>query len=143
MRDAKGTSALSTRSANLRVVHLLEAPEAALTLARWFVEEWAPWYGPSGEGDAEGDLAACCRRDNLPICLVALGLDDEVLGTIALKAESVGSELGVGPWLAAFLVGIEHRSKGVGTALVAAMEARPSAWGSRQSTYPATQPMAY
>ena len=105
-----------------RIVHLLEAPEALPTLARWFVEEWAPYYGPDGPGDAERDLAACRGRDELPICLVALSGGNEVLGTVALKSESVGSELEVGPWLAAILVGEDHRGRGVGTALVAAIE---------------------
>jgi GNAT superfamily N-acetyltransferase len=107
---------------DFHIVHLLEAPKAAPTLARWFVEEWAPWYGPDGAGDAGHDLAACRSRNELPVCLVALNMDDQVLGTAALKSESVGSELGVGPWLAAFLVGKEHRGKGVGTALVEAIE---------------------
>ncbi len=107
---------------DFRIVHLLETPKAAPTLVRLFVEEWSPWYGPDGLGDAESDLAACCSRNQLPICLVALDMDDEVLGTAALKSESVGSELGVGPWLAAFLVGKDQQGKGVGTALVEAIE---------------------
>ena len=107
---------------SVRILHLLDAREAMPTLVRWFEEEWAPWYGPSGPGDAESDLAACRGRDMLPICLVALDAENEMLGTAALKTESVGSELGFGPWLAAFLVGREHRGRGVGAALVAAIE---------------------
>ena len=45
-----------------------------------------------------------------------------VLGTAALKSDSVGAELGLGPWLAALLVPYEHRHKGIGTALVSAIE---------------------
>ncbi len=103
---------------NIRIIHLSEMPEIAATLERWFIDEWTPWYGPEGPGDAESDLAACRSRDGFPICLVALSMDDEVLGTAALKSESVGSELGVGPWLAALLVGKGHERKGVGTTLV-------------------------
>jgi GNAT superfamily N-acetyltransferase len=104
------------------IVHVLDAPEAVPTLARWFVEEWSPWYGPDGPGDAQADLAACSSRSELPICLVALNGDNDALGTAALKSESVGSELGVGPWLAALLVGREYRGKGVGSSLVEAIE---------------------
>lgn len=112
---------MATRQ-DLSIVHLLEAPGAAPVLARWFVEEWTPWYGPDGQGDASRDLAACRSRDQLPVCLVALNTEREVLGTVALRSESVGSELGAGPWLAALLVGKNHRGKGVGTALVEAIE---------------------
>ena len=106
----------------MRIVHILDAPEAVPTLARWFVEEWSPWHGPDGPGDADADLAACSSRSELPICLVALNRDSDALGTAALKTESVGGELGGGPWLAALLVGREHRGKGVGTRLVEAIE---------------------
>ena len=111
-----------TDKPNFRIAHLIDAPGAAPVLARWFVAEWGPWYGPGGDGDAEADLAACRVRDALPLCLVALGPGDVVLGTAALRDESVGSELGVGPWLAGLLVAPEHRGRGVGAALVAAIE---------------------
>ena len=111
---------------DIRIRRLVDTPAAAPVLAAWFAAEWAPWYGPEGPGDAAADLAACSSREALPICLVALGAADQVLGTAALKAESVGSELGVEPWLAALLVGADHRGRGVGTALIAAIEAE--AW---------------
>ncbi len=107
---------------DLRIVHLLEVPEVVPVLVRWFVEEWAPWYGPHGQGDAESDLTACRNREKLPVCLVALHSNGTVLGTASLKRESVGSELGVGPWLAALLVAKDRRSQGIGTALIEAIE---------------------
>lgn len=106
----------------MRIVHLLDAPEAVPTLVRWFVAEWEPWYGPAGDGDAESDFAACRDRGALPICLVALNEASAALGTAALRDESVGSELGVGPWLAGVLVSKENRGAGVGKALIAAIE---------------------
>jgi len=113
----------------MRIAHLVDVPEAAATLVRWFVEEWAPWYGPGGAGNAEEDLAACRSREALPICLVAVGEDGEILGTAALKSDSVGSELGVGPWLAAILVGKARRGQGIGSALVAAIEGEAARLG--------------
>ena len=64
---------------------------------------------------------ACCDSDELPVCMVAID-GGMAVGTAALKAESVGSELGVGPWLAAVLVPPEHQGQGIGSALVAAIE---------------------
>ncbi|MEM7446131.1 MAG: GNAT family N-acetyltransferase [Pseudomonadota bacterium] len=91
-------------------------------LAKWFCQEWDPYYGEDGPGDADADLKACLNRDTLPIVVVALGPDGALLGTAALKDQSVGSELGVGPWLAALLVATDKRGQGIGTALVSAIE---------------------
>ena len=106
-----------------RIVHLLDAPEARPLLVRWFVEAWAPWYGPEGDGDAEADLAACDSRDRVPLCLVALGPNGAPRGTAMLRAESVGRELGAGPWLSALLVAETHRRQGIGRALIEAVVA--------------------
>jgi len=107
---------------DIRMVLLADAPDLVPKLTDWFLDAWAPYYGPSGPGDAEADLMGCCNRDHLPIAVIARDEQGGLLGTAALKRESVGSELGVGPWLAAFLVGKDHRGKGIGTALVGAIE---------------------
>lgn len=103
---------------------LVDALDKIPLLTRLFVAEWEPYYGPEGPGEAEKDLNECCNRDELPLALVALGDDGAVLGTAALKHESVGSELGLGPWLAALCVPIEHRERGIGSALVEAIESK-------------------
>ena len=107
---------------DLQIVHLTEVPEVVPTLVDWFTAEWAPWYGPEGEGNVEADLAACLNRQALPICLVAFDKSKQMVGTASLKDDSVGSEYGVGPWLAGLLVGGAFRRAGVGSALVAAIE---------------------
>ena len=107
---------------NFRIAHLVDTPAALSTLIRWFIDEWEPWYGPDGGGDAESDLADCSSRDALPICLVALGAEAEVFGSVALRTESVGDDLGVGPWLAGFLVGRAYRGQGVGRGLAEAIK---------------------
>ena len=107
---------------NMRIGHLIDSPDIAPILAKWFIDEWGPWYGPNGQGNAESDLAECSSKNKLPICLIAVDENGQMLGTAALKTKSVGSELGVGPWLAAVLVSQEHKGKGVGTALVKAIE---------------------
>ena len=102
--------------------HLRELRFAIEVLAAWFVEEWEPWYGPQGDGDAEADLRACMQRDGLPVCLVALGGDCEVLGTVALREDPVGSELAPGPWLTGLLVAPDARGQGIATELVERLE---------------------
>ena len=41
---AEGQRPGVTKGGAFRIVHLLDAPQAAPTLARWFVEAWAPYY---------------------------------------------------------------------------------------------------
>lgn len=106
----------------IRLVHLPDAADKIAVLEQWFIQEWEPWYGPAGQGDASADLTACLVRDQLPSCLLALNSGDEVVGTASLKHESAGSERGVGPWLSAVLVHKEHRRQGIGTSLVGAVE---------------------
>jgi len=112
-----------------QIVLLADAVATIPLLTRLFIEEWGPYYGPDGPGDAEKDLLESCNRDDLPVALVALHDDGTVLGTAALKKESVGSELGLGPWLAAFYVPIEHRKRGIGSALVEAIENKARSFG--------------
>jgi len=113
---------MSHKADAVTIRHLLEVSGALSVLARWFVGEWAPYYGPEGPGDAEADLKAASDRDRLPLCLVALDAAGEVTGTIALRAESVISHRHLTPWLAALLVAPERRRGGIGTALIAAVE---------------------
>ncbi len=105
-----------------RIRHLFEVPERLPELARCFIEEWGPYYGPSGPGDALADLAAAGDRDRLPLCLVALDPSGAVLGTAALRAQSIVSHPHLGPWLAALWVASAHRGRGIASALVAAVE---------------------
>jgi len=102
--------------------HLVDVPHAVPILTRWFIEEWEPYYGPDGSGDAEADLRGAKSKDSLPVCLVAIDDAGNVVGTAALKMESVPSHRHLTPWLAAVLVAPEHRRRGVCTALIAAVE---------------------
>jgi GNAT superfamily N-acetyltransferase len=107
---------------DITVRHLIDLPDALPVLTRWFVDEWEPYYGLEGPGDAEADLRAAKTKNGLPTCLVAIDNAGDVVGTAALKAESVASHGHLTPWLAAVLVAAEHRRQGVGTALIAAIE---------------------
>ena len=106
----------------IAIRQLAEIPEVIPVLARWFVAEWEPYYGPNGSGNAETDLQAALDPHRLPRCLVALDTDGEPVGTVSLRQESLPSHRHLGPWLAALLVEPSSRRAGIGTALVATLE---------------------
>ncbi|MDH3472283.1 MAG: hypothetical protein OEM59_01215 [Rhodospirillales bacterium] len=103
-------------------VLLADRPDLIPTLAGWFARVWAPYYGPGGPGDAAADLRAGCRRDRLPVCLVAVDAGGAALGTAALKETSVAERPDLGPWLAALVVPPEFAGQGVADFLVAVIE---------------------
>ena len=108
---------------SLRIESLADHIELVPQLQEWFEQEWRPYYGPEGPGNALEDLRACCNRDQLPIALIALH-NDELCGTAALKHESVSTHRHLAPWLAALLVAPEFRRRGIAERLIEAIEQR-------------------
>ena len=106
----------------ITIRYLADVLEAVPRLVEIFVAEWEPYYGIAGKGDAKQDIMVCCRYDDIPIAIVALNDAGEVIGTGALKAESLGSVPGQEPWIAALVVEKSNRGKGIGSALIAALE---------------------
>ncbi|MCR9135844.1 MAG: GNAT family N-acetyltransferase [Alphaproteobacteria bacterium] len=113
---------MQAAKSDIRIVPLADVTDTIAELADLLVAEWEPYYGPRGPGNAVDDLRARCNRNELPIALVALDIDNKPLGTAALKQDSVGSKPGQAPWLAALVVNPLHRGNGIGTLLVAAIE---------------------
>lgn len=106
---------------SLQIELLADHPEAIPMLQAWFEQEWEPYYGPDGPGNAQEDLWTSCNRDKLPITLIAV-YEGEVCGTAALKVESVSTHKHLTPWLAALLVSPAFRRRGIGEQLIAAIE---------------------
>ena len=109
---------------NPTIQHLSDRPACLEELVQWYIREWAPWYGPGGGGDANADLAACLNGATLPLCLIAHDSHDRLVGTASLRRTSIGSDQFKGLWLSAVLVAESHRRQGIGTALIAGIEAQ-------------------
>jgi GNAT superfamily N-acetyltransferase len=105
----------------LRIEHLADYPEAIPILKEWFESEWGSYYGPTGPGDAQRDLLADAHRGALPLGIVALD-EHELCGVAALRAESIVTHAHLRPWAAAGLVKPCLRRRGIGTALIRALE---------------------
>ena len=105
-----------------KIIYLADARELIVPLAPMFIDEWEPYYGRQGPGDAETDLNDCCNHDEIPLALVAIGEDHEILGTAALKARSIDTHRHLSPWLAAMFVVERYRGQGIGVALIEEIE---------------------
>lgn len=107
------------------MVSLHEAPDLTPLVVRWYVEHWAPYYGPAGPGDAEADLRATLgirgSGSGLPVCLVALDAEGQAVGSVSLRAASI-SHPELSPWVTGAVVPASHRGAGIGERLLIAAE---------------------
>lgn len=100
----------------MRVELLADHLDALPQLAELFMAEWAPYYGPNGPGNALADLKSRCRRDTIPIGLVAIDAF-EILGTVAIDRDPTTQ---LEPSIVGLLVLPDRRGEGVATALLQA-----------------------
>jgi GNAT superfamily N-acetyltransferase len=112
----------------LRIEQLADHPEVLPILKEWFETEWTSYYGLAGPGDAQNDLWSYAHRGALPIGVVAF-YENALCGVAVLKSESITTHAHLGPWVAAGLVSPLYRRRGIGTALVRALEATASSLG--------------
>jgi predicted N-acetyltransferase YhbS len=103
-------------------VHLI--PE----LAHLHFNEWGR-YRPNDTVDARIErLRTCCGKNSLPTIVVALS-GAKLCGSAMLVANDMDTRPDLSPWLAGVYVKVEHRSKGIGSALVTRIVTEAAALG--------------
>jgi GNAT superfamily N-acetyltransferase len=107
------------------IADLADHPAVIPTLAQWFHAEWSYLYPERTGADVERQIAERAQKTAIPLALVALG-DDQPVGTVCLKVHDMDTRTDLTPWLAGLYVAAPWRRRGVGAALVAAIEARAS-----------------
>jgi len=100
----------------MKIELLADHRHAIPTLARWYEDEWPPYYGAGGPGDATADLESRLNRNVIPVGLVALDMD-RVIGTAALATDAA---TGLAPSVVGLLVREAFRGRGTGRALIEA-----------------------
>lgn len=90
-------------------------------VAAWLRSEWPAWYGPAGPGQADDDVARYGRAHGLPHGLLAFA-DGRPCAFGVLKPDAVPGFEGRGPWLGAGYVEPALRGRGIGLALVQALQ---------------------
>lgn len=103
------------------IAHLAGHKEIIPTLARWFYQEWAYLHPDRTLEDVERLIGERTNTTKIPVALVAFE-GGELLGTVCLKVHDMDTRLDLTPWLAGLYVTAPWRRKGIGTALVSAIE---------------------
>ena len=98
------------------------------TLEAWFESEWPVWYGVGGRGSARQDLLAYANLGSVPFGLVAFQ-SGVPCGFVALKREVFPSHPHLSPWAGAAYVEPSLRRRGIGGALLLALEPHAQALG--------------
>ena len=100
------------------VDYLCDYPAALTVLAEAFRRESPDYFREWSASDViDRLLTPSLQRDALPLTLVAVE-GDTVVGTIALRHDSITTHRHLGPWLAALHVLQPFRGRGIGTLLI-------------------------
>lgn len=103
------------------IAYLADHKDVIPTLAHWFYEEWAYLHPDRTFEDVKRLIAERTNKTKIPVALVAFD-GNELLGTVCLKTHDMETRPDLTPWLAGLYVAKPWRRKGVGAALVKAIE---------------------
>ena len=101
----------------VEIAPLVDRPHLIHEIAE---EAWQEW-GYSSPDRCADDLSRTAR-DELPVCEVAV-VDDAAVGVVSLIECNLPPRCELSPWLAGLYVWPAHRRRGIGAALVRALEA--------------------
>jgi predicted N-acetyltransferase YhbS len=105
----------------MKIVPLVERPDLAVQVAVWGHGEWG--HLNSGETLEQRIIRIRGKMnvDRVPVAFVALGDDGGITGTASLIFDDLEGDPR-NPWLASVYVPVEHRKKGIASALVRTVE---------------------
>lgn len=107
----------------LTLSYLADCPEHLPTVAAWVYGEWGDHMPP---GFTVEDLARTFRghlqRERIPLTLIAFW-DRQPVGSASIYVHDLEVRPELTPWLAAVYVAPAYRRRGIGSALVQAVEA--------------------
>jgi GNAT superfamily N-acetyltransferase len=110
-----------------QIVHVREQPQHLMTVAEWIHRQWWSETDTPVESIARW-LETHLGESGFPTTLMAVS-DDEVVGSVSLHETEADDRPDYKPYLGALFVKPSHRGRGLGQALVRAVEAHASQLG--------------
>jgi GNAT superfamily N-acetyltransferase len=115
----------------VKVEFLADHKDAVPSLAGWFYQEWSFFYPDKTVKDFQRMIRKRANRDRTPLTLVAYR-GQELLGTVSLKSQDLGTPRNLSPWLTSLYVKEDRRHQGIGGMLVTEMEKTARGLGFRK-----------
>jgi GNAT superfamily N-acetyltransferase len=114
---------------SLEFIYLAERPEALLTVASWYFDEWGHFHPGRTIDDTRERLKGTLNIDQIPFILLGLK-DEKVVGAAELKYREMAD---IFPekehWLGGVYVAAEHRGNGIGLRLAEEITTRAPEYG--------------
>ncbi len=98
---------------SLKIAALHHHPECIPQLAKWFENQWPDYFA---ERDTIAFFEGQANDQEFPFAMLLFD-DEELVGTVALKADSIDDYADRSPWVAGLFVAPQHRRKGYGQLL--------------------------
>lgn len=105
----------------LRVDYLADHPEVIRPLTVAFAREWPEYYGEFDPDKLREEFESRLQREALPIAMVVME-KNEVVGTATLGGPSIEGFGELQPWVNGLWVDRRCRRRGIGRALIEAIE---------------------
>lgn len=115
----------------IRIDYLANHSARIPELSTLLYNEWADLYQAAGltQQDLTTALELRCVTEQLPLTLVAVTDDGQLLGAGSIKLDEPGTKAGLSPWLGGIYVKANQRGLGLGALIVTALEDKARALG--------------
>lgn len=114
----------ATNTGGIRIDYLANHSKVIPELSTLLYNEWADLYQAAGltKQDLTQALELRCVTNQLPLTLVAIADDGQLLGAGSIKLDEPGTKEGLSPWLGGIYIKEQQRGRGLGVLIVNALE---------------------
>lgn len=126
----------------MRIEYLADHPQVIDLLAQWAHDEWAYLRPGITREQVADEFRERAVKDRVPITLLVM-TDQDVVGTISIKAHENATRPGLSPWIGGVYVRSDWRGKGLGKLMMSAAEVEARRLGLQALHLSATDAQAF